>query len=1169
MAQQTNILELNPNSYAYLKNQYVVQTGSATFGNFTLSPSEANWLEITNSNPIDFIVQTNPANQVQYNDIVIAPQTGVNAVVTTAGNIILSGGATSITLNGTLREFIVVRWDITSNSYLQVNGNSGSSIVPIFTQDSVPFAGATGTLTEDNANFKYDPTIPQFQIGTVQPLYNFPEIAMNIGGSFGSLGSPDYLSYTIQNTSSYGSSDFVCANDLDDGTVLTGVYGDLGIAGSTYVSPGGTDINQSNDVYLYTSMSAGNLNIYAQGIGKVINFATAGDTIDQIRARIADDKMTIYANKDVELIPGLAPGDWTATGGWSANTTDLTLVSNAGPNTIEPSTPLTITPGLTYYVVIVASATSGTISYTLGGVPGTNITTGTTQDFLTATGTGNLIITGLPTDTATITSVSVRALIPNTGLLEVQGDLILGGGISTISGQNVATIDGSGVMTFSQIPFVPVALPTQPYQVASKYYVDTFAQGLVPYLDCVYATTGAINLATNGLTAVDTGAIVAGDRILVKDQAAPAENGIYIAAVGAWTRATDYDVTAEVRLGSFFYVTSGTVNAGNRYAQYLFNPAADTINVNPIGFTLVSQAGFGVNSFSFTNANGFAGVVSNPSTTPDLTLNTTVTGMIRGSAGALTAAGTGTDNHIIRYDGTNNIQDSDITLSDVSGGIVTFSSPSAIYFNTTTAGYEFEVDSSGQIILNAGAGSGGGSGYAISLNGGVGGATGLGGPITISGGTGGATSGAGAPVQIYGGSADPFGSNSNGGDIWLTPGAKSGSGTVGKLRLYGYFGQPFSANLDATGITGSDKTFTFPDLSGTFVVSNTTTDDNTIPRYDGTSGKLIQDGELTISDITFGTVDLQTKTSNFHISPLGDGNELRLFIPNTTAGAAGPINIYGGNGFGAGAGSSIEITSGGGGATGIGGYVALTGGQGGGTSGAGGTVSLTGGSASAGNSNGGNIDLYGGLNTGSGTKGHVRIFDTLFSTLAAQFDASLIATSTKTFTFPNTSGTFALTSNNLSAFAPTTSAQLASIITDETGTGALVFANNPAFTGSVTTTSAGGQGVGYATGAGGSVTQLTSKATAVTLNKICGRITMNAASLANNAEVSFALNNTTISATDVIIVNMQAGGTIGGYTFTVSRVGAGTCTISVSNVSGGALAEAIVLNFAVIKSVIV
>ena len=107
---------------------------------------------------------------------------------------------------------------------------------------------------------------------------------------------------------------------------------------------------------------------------------------------------------------------------------------------------------------------------------------------------------------------------------------------------------------------------------------------------------------------------------------------------------------------------------------------------------------------------------------------------------------------------------------------------------------------------------------------------------------------------------------------------------------------------------------------------------------------------------------------------------------------------------------------------------------------------------------------------------------------------------------------------------------------------------------------------GYITGEGGTVTQATSKATAVTLNKKCGQITMNAAALAADTTVTFVLTNSTIAATDLLVLNHVSGGTAGSYLLN-AQAGAGSASINVRNITAGALAEAIVIGFAVIKAV--
>ena len=114
--------------------------------------------------------------------------------------------------------------------------------------------------------------------------------------------------------------------------------------------------------------------------------------------------------------------------------------------------------------------------------------------------------------------------------------------------------------------------------------------------------------------------------------------------------------------------------------------------------------------------------------------------------------------------------------------------------------------------------------------------------------------------------------------------------------------------------------------------------------------------------------------------------------------------------------------------------------------------------------------------------------------------------------------------------------------------------------------SASGVGLGYATGAGGTVTQATSKSTGVTLNTACGTITMNNANLNANTTVSFTFTNSVIAATDQIICEHISGGTLFNYSAR-AVAGAGSATVSLRNITAGNLADAVVLRFTVLKTV--
>jgi hypothetical protein len=119
-------------------------------------------------------------------------------------------------------------------------------------------------------------------------------------------------------------------------------------------------------------------------------------------------------------------------------------------------------------------------------------------------------------------------------------------------------------------------------------------------------------------------------------------------------------------------------------------------------------------------------------------------------------------------------------------------------------------------------------------------------------------------------------------------------------------------------------------------------------------------------------------------------------------------------------------------------------------------------------------------------------------------------------------------------------------------------------------TSSGTGGIGYSTGAGGTVAQVGLKTAAVTINRPCGTITMAVGpALAGGGIVSFTVNNSTVAATDVIVTQHTSGGTIGSYTITANTPLAGSFRITVRNNTGGVLSEAIVIRFAVIKAVII
>ena len=132
-----------------------------------------------------------------------------------------------------------------------------------------------------------------------------------------------------------------------------------------------------------------------------------------------------------------------------------------------------------------------------------------------------------------------------------------------------------------------LADPVSAQDAATKAYVDASRQGLDVKDSCVAATTA--NITLSGTQTIDGVAVIAGDRVLVKNQSTGLENGIYVVSAGAWSRSIDADTTLKVTAGLFVFVEDGSTNADSGFV--LTTNAPIVLNTTAISFTQFSGAG--------------------------------------------------------------------------------------------------------------------------------------------------------------------------------------------------------------------------------------------------------------------------------------------------------------------------------------------------------------------------------------------------------------------------------------------------------------------------------------------------------------------------------------------------------------------------------------------------
>lgn len=391
-------------------------------------------------------------------------------------------------------------------------------------------------------------------------------------------------------------------------------------------------------------------------------------------------------NTDTGLLEAYLNGLWVSLASGSG-------VTSVGTGTGLLGGPITSTGTISIDNTIVATLTgvqtltgktisgaSNNVSVTNGLTIGTGLT-GTSYDgsapVTIAIDSSVVTLNGSQTLTNKTINAANNTLsnIPNSSLTNSSVTL---GSTSVALGGTTATLGGLTSVSVTQDPVSAL-------QLATKQYVDAVAQGLNVHAACDSATTASLASLTGGtvtynngtagvgatltlsvaLTTLDGVTLTNGMRLLIKNEAATANNGIYTWATGGTvlTRATDFDTNTEIVAGDFTFVTYGTTYASTGWVQTL---PVTTVGTSPIVWAQFSgsgsyTAGNGLqlvgSQFSLVSpvsiANGGTGQTSASAAFNALSPITSTGDLILGNgANSATRLGIGTSGYVLKSTGT-------------------------------------------------------------------------------------------------------------------------------------------------------------------------------------------------------------------------------------------------------------------------------------------------------------------------------------------------------------------------------------------------------------------------------------------------------------------------------------------------------------------------------------
>ena len=486
------------------------------------------------------------ANSKINNLLVDNLQINGNTVSSTSGNLTLSSATGSISIAGAATELLILDGSATaftisegSNNYLTFDTTNAAELITVNKQLEIGLDGTAGyTLpTADGSN-------GQALITNGSGAVSFTTISTTLGiaGDSSSTDSVNLVSDTLSFTGT--------------GAVSTVVGSDtvtVAVANATSSVKGLASFASANFTVSSGAVTAKNITFAAdtsnttKTLGETLTF-TGGEGINTVATSgviTISSEDSSATNKGAVIVAGGEGIDVSYSSGTATVSGEDATTSNKGVASFN-SNDFTVSSG----AVSIASISNSQID-------NSSLTIGSTSINLGATASS---LAGLSTVTAS-GAITGGSLVADN--LTLNGNELS----STNTNGNISlNPNGSGAIDANSANIVNVADPTQAQHAATKAYVDAVKQSLDIKDSVRVATTANITIATalNANDTLDGVTLVNGDRVLVKNQTAQGENGIYVVGASP-ARSVDANAAAELTGGTFVFVEEGTVGGDNGF----------------------------------------------------------------------------------------------------------------------------------------------------------------------------------------------------------------------------------------------------------------------------------------------------------------------------------------------------------------------------------------------------------------------------------------------------------------------------------------------------------------------------------------------------------------------------------------------------------------------------